>query len=322
MLYYKMAKRTLRKPKTSLAKKIQRKTRSKRLRSRGRRMSDKALTRSRSKQKKSKRRGKILRGGVPDSRRKNPNPMRAERGDERTQSALRRKGLRDAKIAKASASQGRVKVERAMRDPRFESMRAQTTPAMWNKAIEGAQGHQRIKRTVKERQGKMPPPSEWFWKVPVEPLEMRPDAPGTAEIVAEFQRADKDENRIPKTYLENAMGDVFRGVGAPLMRMGADFVENPRRTLNRVGNYARFGASTILGDNIVPTALAAASAAGENAIIAGQAAQAATSAAAAAINSGRDYLANSLRITADSMDSNEPTTFVGEEIKDFRNQRF
>ena len=75
-----MAKRTLRKPKkskTSLAKKIQRsnrkkmsnsrskrKTRSKRLRSSGRRMSDKALTRSRSKQKKSKRRGKILRGGV------------------------------------------------------------------------------------------------------------------------------------------------------------------------------------------------------------------------------------------------------------------
>ena len=170
----------------------------------------------------------------------------------------------------------------------------------------------------------MPSASDVFWRVPVEPLDMRPDAPGTAEIVAAFRRADEDEakNRLSGTYLENAMGDVVRGLGAPLMRMGADLVEDPRGTLKTVGNYARFGASTILGDDIVPAALAVASAAGENAIIAGQAAQAATSAAAAAINSGRDYLASSLRRSAYSMDSNEPKTFVGQEIDNFRNRSF
>ena len=82
-----MAKRTLRKPKkskTSLAKKIQRKTRSKRLRSRGRRMSDKALSRSRSKQKKSKRRGKILRG----SGKRKSQPARLGPNEERVPPSL------------------------------------------------------------------------------------------------------------------------------------------------------------------------------------------------------------------------------------------
>ena len=44
---------------------------------------------------------------------------------------------------------------------------------------------------------------------PVEPLDMRPDGPGTAEIVKAFSDEDKAKS-LPEAYLESAMGDVVQ----------------------------------------------------------------------------------------------------------------
>lgn len=309
-----MVKRTLKpKRKTSLSKKIQRsnrKNKSKRLRSRGNRMSDKALSRSRLKQKKSKRRGKILRGGV---RRKNPNPMRAQSGDERTQSALRRKGLRDAKIAKERAEAVGKRFRGVVNDPQFDELRKQLPENKFRDVVEAGLGHNRIRKRVANRKREQRPISDQAMMLPVDLPADRPDAPETAAIVKAF--SDEEAAKLPETYLERVALDALRGVSAPLLGMSANFLENPRENMRQGLNYARYGVDAILGDRFGATAaLEAASAARGAAAQAAQAAQAATRAALASIDSGRASLAGSLRRSAEDLAREEPMTFVGQEL--------
>ena len=295
-----MAKKTPSKPKRSIrnaVKPSKRKARSKRLRSRGRRMSDKALSRSRSKQKKSKRRGKILRGGAK-SQQKDNRPRRAIGASDEHRTA-RSAG----QIAKSHARSGRKKLRGVTTDPRFQEMRAKTAPAMWDKAMQGVKRHSRIKKRVAQSQAEMPSVRNVIRRLPVDPVWARQSAPEVAQIAREYAAADAEEEAQRRTYLENAALRALRGFGAPVAATAANVLEDPMGELGTALNYARLGLLTLPGgQQIEATAGAAAEAGAETAAVAAQvaisAAERARQAAIGAINAaeaGRATLARNLR---------------------------
>lgn len=324
-----MAKRTLRKPKKSkrtLAKKIQRKTRSKRLRSRGRRMSDKALSRSRLKQKKSKRRGKILRGGVKVKQTPKKLPIGSARVPP-SQAVL--KAARDQSKA-AAAARGRRKVQ---------SKRAQIAAQSGSEQIAQAAAfallkHKELQRRHLLQKAERAATAQNFGAHLAE--QDRHGQAREAEVAAEmeeiqdtFDESDRSEEGAFAGELPRMLRDGQRLLVAPAARAAASAINDPRAALYYAADQLVQAGDGYLGEagptNMAVSA-AAAVRAGQMAAAAGQqmaheafttgaaAGQRAFTRSAEGLRGIQQGLVESLKRASSDMGSGDFESFAGQHI--------